>query len=40
MLEEFRAAWKEFLAEMKDDLRSIFEQETDKKRNGFKRYEL
>jgi hypothetical protein len=40
MLEEFRVAWKDFLAEMKDDLRPIFEQEIDKQRNGFKGYEL
>jgi hypothetical protein len=40
MLEEFRAAWRRFLAELKDDLRPIFEHEIDKQRNGFKCYEL
>jgi hypothetical protein len=40
MLEEFRAAWKEFLAELKDDLRPIFQQEIDKQRSSFKCYEL
>ena len=40
MLEEFQAAWAKFLAELKDDLRQIFEHEIDKQRNSFKCYKL
>lgn len=40
MLEEFQAAWAKFLAELKDDLRPIFEHEIDKQRNSFKCYKL
>jgi len=40
LLAEFRAVWSEFLGEVRDELRPLFDQEIDKHRRGFEGYQL
>ncbi|MGO9261825.1 MAG: hypothetical protein ACLQU1_36815 [Bryobacteraceae bacterium] len=40
MLDEFRIVWAEFLEELKDDLKPLFNQEIERNRGGFKDYKI
>ena len=40
ILEEFRVVWREFLKELKDDLKPLFDREIDGHRTSFQGYQL